>query len=108
MAIPKSKRLPAPSLEALSNANTTKEKTYDWKDLYPELVNKIRWAICSTLKTPGSNYPYSLAQPLATVLSGYAIDTAKQEQESPGSTQSTSMIRSFLDDPDKFNSYLTV
>jgi len=91
MAIPKSKRLPAPSLEALSNANTTKEKTYDWKDLYPELVNKIRWA-----------------QPLATVLSGYAIDTAKQEQESPGSTQSTSMIRSFLDDPDKFNSYLTV
>ena len=83
-----------PEIEA--GRNNPPESPYVWADVYPELVNKIRWAICTSLKTPGSNYPFRLGQPLATVLSGFAIDIAKQEIESPGSTQSTSSIRSLL------------
>ena len=45
------------------------EGEYAWDDIYPELVNKIRWAICTAFSTPESRYPFSIAQKLATVLS---------------------------------------
>lgn len=73
---------------------------YAWRDIYPELVNKIRWAICTSLKTPSSNYPYGLAQSMATVLSGFAIAIVKQEQSVPGSSASPGLIRSTLNQLD--------
>lgn len=70
---------------------------YDWNDIYPELVNKIRWAICTSFKTRESNYPYGAGQSLATVLSQYAIDLVKAESSEPGLTGSTAAIRRFLE-----------
>lgn len=87
---------PTPETKERMTAERRNPPKYVWADVYPELVNKVRWAICTSLKTRASNYPYTLGQALATVLSGFAIDIAKQEIESPGSTQSTSLIRALL------------
>lgn len=69
------------------------EGEYVWEDLYPELVNKIRWAITTAFGTPASRYPYGVAQRIATVLSQDVIDLIKLSQEEPGVLSSTSTIR---------------
>jgi len=71
------------------------EFSYNWDDVYPELVNKMRWAICTSFKTRASNYPYGAAQNLATVLSQQAIEIVKMEQTEPGVVGTTSTIRGF-------------
>ncbi len=68
-----------------------------WEDVYPELVNKIRWAISTSCSTPGSNYPYSASQKLATVLAQDAIEVVKLGFESPRLLEKTGSIRSSLD-----------
>lgn len=66
---------------------------YIWEDVYPELVNKIRWAICTTFGTPASRYPYGVAQRIATVLAQDAMDTIKLSLTEPGVLSSTGSIR---------------
>jgi len=66
---------------------------YKWDEIYPELVNKIRWAICTTLGTPGSKYPFGVAQKIATVLSQDVIDLIKTSVVAPGVLGSTGTIR---------------
>lgn len=67
----------------------------EWKDLYPELVNKIRWAIVSSLRNQGSNISYSEGQHLATVLSQDVLEIAKAYSTSPGVLASTGTVRGF-------------
>jgi len=69
------------------------EGEYVWEDVYPELVNKIRWAICTTFGTPASRYPYGVAQRIATVLAQDAMDTIKLSLTEPGVLLSTGSIR---------------
>lgn len=69
------------------------EVQHRWEDLYPELVNKIRWAITTTFGTPASRYPYGVAQRIATVLSQDVIDLIKLSMEEPGVLSSTATIR---------------
>jgi len=66
---------------------------YAWEDLYPELVNKFRWAITTTFGTPASRYPYGDAQRIATVLSQDAIDLIKTSTAAPGVLGTTATIR---------------
>lgn len=68
----------------------------NWEDIYPELVNKMRWAISTSLKTPASNYPFPASQALATVFSQSIIDIAKQAVEEPGILASTGTVRGFF------------
>ena len=68
-----------------------------WEDVYPELVNKIRWAISTSFSMKGSSYPYSASQKLATVLSQDAIEMVKLGYESPSLLNKTGNIRSALD-----------
>lgn len=69
---------------------------YNWADCYPELVNKIRWAICTTFKTPESNYPYSAGQAIATVFAQSILETVKLAVSEPGVVGSTSTVRNNL------------
>lgn len=69
----------------------------DWDDVYPELVNKIRWAISTSLSTKGSNFHYTASQKLATVLSQDVIELVKLSYESPLLLTKTGNIRSTLD-----------
>jgi len=66
---------------------------YAWDEVYPELVNKIRWAICTTFGTPASRYPYGVAQKLATVLAQDAMDLIKLSLTEPGVLLTTDSIR---------------
>lgn len=68
-----------------------------WEDVYPELVNKIRWAISTSLGTPGGNFHYGASQKLATVLAQDVIDLVKLSYESPKLLTTTGHIRSTLD-----------
>lgn len=67
----------------------------EWKDLYPELVNKIRWAIVSSLRNQGSSISYTEGQHLATVLSQDVLEIAKVYHTSPGVLSSTGTVRGF-------------
>lgn len=69
---------------------------YNWVDVYPELVNKIRWAVSTSLKTPASNYPFPASQVIATVFAQSIIDIAKQACDTPEVVASTSLLRGFL------------
>lgn len=69
---------------------------YNWGDIYPELVNKIRWAVCTAFKTPGSNYPFSSGQVIATVYASAIIEIVRAAEEAPGLLGSTSLLRGFL------------
>lgn len=71
------------------------EGEYEWADIYPELVNKIRWAITTALGTPASRYPFGVAQKIAVVLSQDVIDLIKCSMEEPGVLASTATIRGF-------------
>jgi len=54
------------------------DASYDWAEIYPELVNKIRWAICTSLTTTTRGpFSYSLGQPIATVLAQDVIAIIK-------------------------------
>lgn len=67
----------------------------EWKDLYPELVNKIRWAIVSSLRNAGSNISYTHGQHLATVVSQDVLEIAKIYVTEPGVLASTATVRGF-------------
>jgi len=67
-----------------------------WKDIYPELVNKLRWAICTAVKTPESNYPYGVAQRIATVLAQDAVAIIQLGEEHPEILSSPASIRGVL------------
>jgi len=64
-----------------------------WADAYPELVNKIRWAISTSLKTPSTNYPFSVSQLMATILAQDVIEWAKAGEDQPGILASTTSLR---------------
>jgi hypothetical protein len=66
-----------------------------WDDLYPELVNKTRWAIVSSSQNADLNTTYSEAQALATVLAQEMIEILKCYVESPGVLDSTKSVRGF-------------
>lgn len=66
-----------------------------WKDLYPELVNKIRWAIVSSSPSAGDNISYQEAQHLATVISQDVIAIWKTHATSPKVLGSTTTVRDF-------------
>lgn len=71
------------------------EGEYAWEDIYPELVNKIRWAITTAFSTPASRYPYGVAQRVATVVSQDVIELIKLSQAEPGVLGTTGTIRGF-------------
>jgi len=67
-----------------------------WQDAYPELVNKLRWAISTTFSTPDSRYPYQASQALATVFSQDILELVKVGEEFPESLASTDIVRGSL------------
>lgn len=69
---------------------------YAWKDIYPELVNKVRWAICTSVKTPESNYPYTAAQRVATVLAQDIVELLRLAVDEPGVVGSIATVRNAL------------
>lgn len=71
-------------------------ESYAWDDIYPELVNKLRWAICTSLKTPASNFPYGTGQTIATVTAQSIIDLVKTSMEEPGVLGSTQTVRGYF------------
>jgi len=66
-----------------------------WKDAYPELVNKLRWAISTAFATGDSRYPYGVAQKIATVYAEEILQLVKLAEEEPGAVGSTDIIRQF-------------
>ena len=82
-----------------TNGTKPKEKreTWSWQDIYPELVNKVRWALGTSFKIRGSNYPYGRSQMIATVLSQLIIDLMKVAEDEPGVLDSTSTVRTFFE-----------
>tara|TARA_R100001086_G_scaffold240882_1_gene167407 strand:+ start:570 stop:839 length:270 start_codon:yes stop_codon:yes gene_type:complete len=68
----------------------------NWDDLYPELVNKTRWAIVSSSQNADLNTTYSEAQALATVFVQDMIEILKCYVESPGVLDSTKSVRGFF------------
>ena len=67
-----------------------------WEDAYPELVNKIRWAISTTFATAQSRYPFRASQAVATVLAQEILELIKAGEEIPGLLDTTNTIRSYL------------
>ena len=67
-----------------------------WRDAYPELVNKLRWAISTAFATPDDRYPYSIAQRIATIYAQEILDLVKFGEECPEILGSTGTIRSYL------------
>lgn len=67
-----------------------------WVDIYPELVNKIRWAIQTALSSGSTRYPYRESQVLATVLSQDVINVVKSSSVTPGVLESPGTIRGFF------------
>jgi len=67
----------------------------EWEDVYPEMVNKIRWAIVSTLQGNGGSISYSEGQSLATVVSQDIMSIAKVYERSGGVLASTGSVREF-------------
>lgn len=53
-----------------------------WEDLYAELMNKIRWAISSTV-APHSNMPYRESQACARPFARIIVDGLKLQSEAP-------------------------
>jgi len=68
----------------------------NYQDVYPELVNKLRWAIATSFRTPESNYNFSAAQRIATVFSQDIVALVKAAEEQPGIIGSTATIRGTL------------
>jgi len=66
-----------------------------WEDAYPELVNKIRWAISTTFATTQSRYPFQASQALATVFAQEILDLVKEGERTPGLLSATGTIRSY-------------
>jgi len=68
----------------------------EWVDVYPELVNKIRWAIQTALSSGSTRFPYQASQVLATVLSQDVIAVVKCSTSAPGVLATTGTIRGFF------------
>lgn len=68
----------------------------EWQDVYPEMVNKFRWAISTALSTPGSRYPFQASQAIATVLAQDVIELAKLATTEPGVVATTNTIRGYF------------
>jgi len=68
----------------------------EWQDIYPELVNKFRWAISTALGTQASRYPFQDSQLIATVLAQDVIQLVKLSEAEPGVLGTTSTIRGAL------------
>ena len=66
-----------------------------WEELYPELVNKFRWAISTSCGTAESRYPFGDSQRMATVFAQQVLDLVKAAPDAPGLLSSTDSIRSF-------------
>lgn len=79
----------------MKNQDEVEGGEYQWEDIYPELVNKLRWGVQTTFSQEGASFSYSDAQRIATVLSGDAIDLLKASKSSPEVLASTSAIRTF-------------
>jgi len=67
----------------------------NWDDLYPELVNKMRWAVQTTFTTGELSFPYGTAQKVATVLAQDVVDIMKLSASEPAVLDSTGSIRAF-------------
>lgn len=65
----------------------------NWNDIYPELVNKLRWSISTAFATPESNYPFRDSQAMATVFAQEIVDLVKLAQTEPGVTMTPGSIR---------------
>jgi len=59
-------------------------------------VNKMRWAICTSVKKPASNFPFGPGQILATVMAQSIIDIVKMSQEESGVLDSTQRVRGYF------------
>lgn len=68
----------------------------EWAEVYPELVNKFRWALQSSLSEGSTKYDYRASQVLATVLSQDAIAVVKCATSAPGVLASTKTVRGFF------------
>lgn len=56
----------------------------DWKDIYAELKNKIRWAIGSTAAESGAiNLPFTTQTELAGPLAQSVLETLQEMYEKP-------------------------
>ncbi len=67
----------------------------EWQDLYPELVNKIRWAVSTTFGDDADRYPFGDSQRIATVYAQEILDLVKCAKHSPEVLTSTGLIRGF-------------
>lgn len=70
--------------------------TYEWADIYPELVNKIRWAVQTTLSTSAYKYPFPEAQAVATVLAQDVVELHKLSATEKDVLSGTGTIRGFF------------
>jgi len=69
--------------------------SYNWDDVYPELVNKMRWSLQTAFSMEGFNFPYSTAQRISTVLSQDAVELMKCARSSEDVLSTTDTIRGF-------------
>ncbi len=67
----------------------------EWQELYPELVNKLRWAISTTFGDDADRYPFGDSQRIATVFAQEIVELVKCAQNSPGVLAHTALIRGF-------------
>ena len=70
--------------------------SYRWNDVYPELVNKLRWAVVTSVKTPDSNFNYSLGQRIATVIAQDVVAIIRTWEEAPEVLSTIDTIRGCL------------
>lgn len=68
---------------------------FKWEDIYPELVNKLRWSIATCFSTPESRFPYQDSQKIATVYAQEIIELLKVFSTEPGVLATTATIRGF-------------
>jgi len=69
---------------------------YKWNNVYPELVNKLRWAIVTSVKTEASNFNYSLGQRIATVVAQDVVAIIRTWEEAPEVLSTIDTIRGCL------------
>ena len=68
----------------------------EWEIIYAELMNKIRWAIASTV-AGAFNYSYRDSQALATVLAGDALRLMKMRHEKPDLSLTPESVRALME-----------
>lgn len=68
----------------------------NYANVYPELVNKLRWAIATSFADEGSNFPFSDAQKIATVFSQDIVGLVQLARAEPAILGSIATIRTTL------------